>query len=728
MKIRIKVSILLLSVVIMMMMQPMVVMAEEGTANLQENLDIKLGAETEVIGKNYRLNYEVTNSWDGGFAAHLVLSNTGDELINKWQIGFSFDEEISNIWGAKIVSATNGYYIIQSEDWAEPLDKDESTTIELIVNEQQIVDEQDSHYNVILNGNRERITAAEIKYEEMNSWEDGYEGKIIISNTGTIPIEDWQLAFKLSDEIVAIWNGQIVNHVDCQYVIRNTDYNKNINPGEAIEIGIIANKTAEQLESSGYELTGVVLEESKDSGYEYRIFNKDKVTQIDIAIKQEDWEELLANAIEEEYVPCDVTINGVLFKSVGIRTKGNASLLQVAYDDTTDRYSFKMDFDQYIEGQTAFGLDRLALNNNFSDATCMSEYLAYELFTQMGVPSPLYSYANITINGEPWGCYLAVEDPKKSYAKRLFGEDYGRLYKPEGANVKDVMTQMVQVPGMLDYLKGMSDEELEVMFNNNSYDALSVEGLGYFGDEIETYGNIFNNNLVKSKEKNKKALIEAIKYINEGTDLEQYIDVDEVLRYFAVNTAIVNLDSYVYTHHNYILYEDKGKVSMLPWDLNLAFGAMAVDQPQQVINFPIDTPIYRTTMAACPLLDSLLAVDIYKARYHEYLQEVVDKYLGENLVSRISEVEDLIAPSLQEDSTAFYTYDEHQQAVQTLKQLMRLRTESIQKQLAGKIPTTYDAQADNEESLIEDETLNLYLLGYDPEHLSKLIIEFIRNA
>ena len=46
---------------------------------------------------------------------------------------------------------------------------------------------------------------------------------------------------------------------------------------------------------------------------------------------------------------------------------------QIASDPDTDRYSFKLEFDHYIKGQTCYGLDKLILNNNYADATNMKE-------------------------------------------------------------------------------------------------------------------------------------------------------------------------------------------------------------------------------------------------------------------------------------------------------------------------------------------------------------------
>ena len=39
----------------------------------------------------------------------------------------------------------------------------------------------------------------------------------------------------------------------------------------------------------------------------------------------------------------------------------------------------------------------------------MKDYLSYRMMQEFGVDAPLCSYAYITVNGEEWGLYLAVE-------------------------------------------------------------------------------------------------------------------------------------------------------------------------------------------------------------------------------------------------------------------------------------------------------------------------------
>jgi len=264
--------------------------------------------------------------------------------------------------------------------------------------------------------------------------------------------------------------------------------------------------------------------------YETLVFNKSKVTTVDIEIPQEDWEDMLENAADEELKQADVTINGKKVENVAIRTKGNLSLRSVVNSDS-DRYSLKIDFDYYDDNQSLYGLKKLNLNNNYSDSTLMREYISYELMEKMGLPTPAHSYMYVTVNGEERGLYLGVEAVDETFLANNYGSNDGFLFKPDGVG---------------------SD-------------------LKYISDNIDDYTGIG----LKTNEDNidNSKLTEMLDAINNGGDIEKYIDVDEMLRYFAVNTALVNLDSYQGNmKHNYYLYENNGVFSMIPWDYNMSFG------------------------------------------------------------------------------------------------------------------------------------------------------------
>ncbi|GAB1154649.1 hypothetical protein YWY31_06740 [Paenibacillus illinoisensis] len=476
-------------------------------------------------------------------------------------------------------------------------------------------------------------------------------------------------------------------------------------------------------------------------------FDKTQIMSISIDAEEDAWQEMLDNAMDETYISADITINGTTIKNVGIRPKGNSSLSQVAQDDTTDRYSFKIKFDEYVKDQTWEGLDKLVVNNMIQDSSYMKEYLSYDIMSYIGVDAPLFSFANISVNGDTWGLYLAVEDIDGSFKTRA-KNDEGEIYKPnnddngmgmpagnpptQGDTTADGDQQTARAPmegmeppdgaGFPDMYRmqgeyGENGWPQGGMGENGGFGGMNGGGSGvsleYTDDEISSYSAIFDNAKTKTTEEDEQRVIEALKNLSTGTELEKYVDVDAVLKYFAAHTVVVNLDSYTSNMgHNYYLYENDGKISMLPWDYNLAFGGFMSGSASDVVNLAIDTPVSGVTMEERPILSKLLEVSEYKEKYHEYLQEIVDGYFADGkFEEKVQSLNDLIAESVKADPTAFVTYDEYEEAVAELSKLGKLRAESIQGQLDGDIPATTDEQQASPDSLVDASSIDLSKLG-----------------
>ena len=154
---------------------------------------------------------------------------------------------------------------------------------------------------------------------------------------------------------------------------------------------------------------------SANPGYAERLFDDSRVHSLDI--QMEDWKGFLDKAAAEEYSSCTVEIDGEEFRQVGIRAKGNNSL-SLTEEYGLSRYSLKLEFDHFTEGGNYYGLDKLSLDASFQDNSYMKNWIAYDMMRFMEVPAPLCSYVWVTVNGEDWGLFLAIEEPEKTLKQR----------------------------------------------------------------------------------------------------------------------------------------------------------------------------------------------------------------------------------------------------------------------------------------------------------------------
>lgn len=448
-------------------------------------------------------------------------------------------------------------------------------------------------------------------------------------------------------------------------------------------------------------------------GYETRLFDNTKVHTVDIVM--DDWDEFIANATSEEYAAAAVVIDGEVYKNVGIRAKGNTSLSTVA-SLGSERYSFKIEFDHYDSSITYHGLDKLSLNNLIQDSTMMKDYLTYTMMNRFGVDSSLCSYVYITVNGEDWGLYLAVEGVEESFLERNYGSDHGELYKPDSmsfgggrGNGKDFDmgdferredTGAPQLPEGIDASDMPEDFDPSDKFAGGGNGRFSFGGSGmgssdvklqYIDDEPDSYSNIWNNAKTEITKADQERLIRSLKKLSDGEQIESVVDMEQVMRYFVVHNYVCNDDSYTgMMVHNYYLYEEDGQMAMIPWDYNLAFGTFHAADADSAVNTPIDNPVSGGASDR-PMFGWIFESEEYVERYHQLFTEFLNTM---DIPKIIDDAYDLIESYVEKDPTAFYTDEAFEKGVETLRKFCDLRSESISMQLESEETTESMGYAD----------------------------------
>ena len=489
------------------------------------------------------------------------------------------------------------------------------------------------------------------------------------------------------------------------------------------------------------------------AGYISRLFDTSTVHTIDIVM--DDWNSFIEECTNEEYVLCTVVIDGEAFRNVAIRAKGNTSLSSVA-SYGNDRYSFKIEFDHYDDG-SYYGLDKLCLNNIIQDNTYMKDYLTYQLMREFGADAPLCSFSYITVNGEDWGLYLAVEGVEESFLQRNYGSNYGQLYKPDsmdmgggrgngrdfdmddfdfsgddenkGTESADFSADRSERPQRDRFGGGRFFESEDGEDGSMPFDPENGPGGGmgsdrvmgssdvrlvYTDDDYDSYPNIFDSAKGDISNVDKSRLIESLKKLNYMEDIESVVDVDEVIRYFVVHNFVVNFDSYTGSMiHNYYLYEDDGQFSMIPWDYNLAFGGFeSRSDAVSLVNYPIDTPVSGGTVSSRPMLAWIFENEEYTELYHQYFSEFIAQYFENGyFTDMLDTVTGMIAPYVESDPTKFCTYEEFENGISALREFCVLRAESVRGQLDGTIPSTSDGQAADSSTLVDASELNISDMG-----------------
>lgn len=339
-----------------------------------------------------------------------------------------------------------------------------------------------------------------------------------------------------------------------------------------------------------------------------------------------------------------------------------------------------------------------------------------------------------------------------SFRQRNYGTENGALYKPDSMDMgdrgdkgdfsppddfdgapPDFNRAMPQRPdGTGDTADGTTGATAETMPQPSDTDGGSTDGttgattggrggppegggfamggqdgatLDYTDDDLDSYSAIWDGAVGDTGDKDHRRVVTALKTIAEGTDLETYLDVDDVLRYLAVHIFSVNDDSLSGSMaHNYYLYESGGRLTILPWDYNLAFGGMSGGDATSVVNSAIDDAFTITSF-----FDTLLEQE--GDQYHAYLQQLVTEYVqGGGFDAFYTRTRSQLDALVQDDPTAFYSYEEYTAAADALYDLVQLRAQSIAGQLDGTIPSTETGQQGSD-ALIDASSIDLSSLG-----------------
>ncbi len=325
---------------------------------------------------------------------------------------------------------------------------------------------------------------------------------------------------------------------------------------------------------------------------------------IEVSFDQTEYADMMSTFREEgekEYIRADATIDGTTVEDVGLRLKGNSTLMSLrgdsgagaapgqggrqregtgtdtgaegaggAADGTTgaaadtggeqgtgpggggaagpgsvtlsedepENLPWLISFEEFVSGRAYQGHTEIALRPATATSdTALNEALALELTAAAGQTRQDYTFTSFAVNGGEEVPRLLLDAPDAAWAD---GYGDGVLYKGRAG-------------GSFDYLGGDATDYEE------AFDQVNGEG----AHDLQP-------------------VMDLLRFVAESDDeefareLDEHLDTESFARYLALQSLMSNSDGMDGPGNNYYLWYDTAqeRFTVLSWDLNLSFGGM----------------------------------------------------------------------------------------------------------------------------------------------------------
>ena len=340
------------------------------------------------------------------------------------------------------------------------------------------------------------------------------------------------------------------------------------------------------------------------------LYAADALRTVFLEFDQPDWEQGLAAFYHTDVeVHATLVVDGKTYREVGVAFRGNNSFTAVP-EGLKRPLSISIDS---VHDQSLLGHRTLNLLNANQDPTFLRSVLFLDVARDY-IPAVKANFVRVVINGESWGVYVNQQTFSEEFLQEYFKTSKGTRWKSP----------------------------------NNS----TGGGFSYLGDDIALYRRWYE---IKGPDNPDawRALIRATRILAETpTDqlvktLEPVLDVDEVLRYLALDVALVNNDGYWRDGSDFNLYlNEKGRFLVTLHDANEGFrtggraGGAAQPEPLTTLDDPNKA-----------LRQKLLAVPAFRDQYLAYVGEIADKWLDwKRLGPLVAKYEKLITADVAADT------------------------------------------------------------------------------
>jgi hypothetical protein len=309
-------------------------------------------------------------------------------------------------------------------------------------------------------------------------------------------------------------------------------------------------------------------------------------------------------------------------ENIGFRIRGNTSR-------ASQKKSFKVSFNTFVDGREYHGLDKMNLNGEHNDPSIIRSKLSWDLFKEAGIPSSRANHVKVFINGNYYGLYINIEHIDDEFVQDRFGEEEGNLYK--------------------------SLYPADLTYRGPNGDDYKFEANGRRAYELKT----------NTEEDDYSDLAFLISFFENASDskfereVEDYINVDGVLRWMAVDILTGSWDDYLFNQNNFYLYNNPqtNRFEFIPYDYDNSFGIWW-DGIYPGLDWGTRNVLeWGHPDQPRPLSERILSIEKYRNRLQFYINELIEQAFNEDdLFPEIDRIKSLIEDAAEEDDYRTFDY------------------------------------------------------------------------
>ncbi len=194
--------------------------------------------ETIYTGDGFSIKYVIEAQWNNEYIGNIIITNTGDQTIENWELSYKSHDVYSNIWNAEISYHAATIYNIKNAGHNQNIKPGESVSFGFQAffsgKEMDIPKTYKILGDELVVNNKE----CQVNFDITNQWETGCIMEVSLYNNSDEAIEDWFMDFKFDNSIDNIWRAKIENKEGNIYRLKNCEYNSVIKPKQTEKFGM----------------------------------------------------------------------------------------------------------------------------------------------------------------------------------------------------------------------------------------------------------------------------------------------------------------------------------------------------------------------------------------------------------------------------------------------------------------------------------------------------------